>query len=165
MEQATAIPKPEEPVLFDALLLPHRSLGNRGFVLVMGIVAAFSFGVGGITFALGAWPVVGFLGLDLALVYLAFRVSFRSARAKETVRLTDRMLVIERVDAAGRVRRRVELPPYWLKVDCPEEEGPLRLISRGRAVTLGAFLAPSQRDQLAADLSAALHRLRNPRFD
>jgi len=154
----------DDPVLFDALLMPHRSLPPFGFGLLMAAISAVSF-VAGLTFYLiGAWPIVGFLGLDVLLVYVAFRVSFRRMRAFETLRLTERVLVFERVNPAGE-RRRWTFQPYWLRVefdDPPQHGSQLRLRSHGRAVTIGAFLAPPERQDLAAALRTALHKLRNP---
>src|SRR5437588_1476045 len=72
---APTAPATPEPALFSALLTPHRSLSSAGFFVVMGLIAGISF-VGGVVFLIaGAWPVIGFLGLDVALEYWAFRRS------------------------------------------------------------------------------------------
>ena len=88
-------------ILFDAVLSPHRSLSPRGFALLMAAICAFSFAAGLGFFLAGAWPVVGFLGVDVALVYFAFRVNYRRARMYETLRLTHDGLVVERIDHWG----------------------------------------------------------------
>ncbi len=95
----------EEEVLFDAELTPHRSLSPEGFFLLMALIGLISFAAGALFFVVGAWPVVGFLGLDLLLIYLAFRASYRSGRAYETLRLTRRDLTLKRVDSWGRAQR------------------------------------------------------------
>jgi uncharacterized membrane protein len=74
--------------LFDAVLSPHRSLGPRGFVVLMGGIAAISFTIGMVFLIAGAWPIFGFYGLDAALIYWAFRANYRSGRARERLRLT-----------------------------------------------------------------------------
>ena len=71
------------PKTWQAVLTPYRSLSRRGFILVMSLIAAINLVVGGMFYAIGAWPVVGFLGLDVLLVYWAFRVNYRSAAAFE----------------------------------------------------------------------------------
>lgn len=157
----------DDPVLFDALLMPHRSLPPLGFALLMTGISLVSFGAGLTFYLIGAWPIVGFLGLDVLLVYVAFRVSFRRMRAFETLRLTEQILVFERVSPAG-VRRRWTFQPYWLRVEFdnpPEHGSQLRLRSHGRAVTVGAFLALPERQNLAAALRAALDKLKNPLFE
>ena len=156
----------EAPVLFDVLLMPNRSLPPLGFALLMAAVSLLSFGAGLAFYVIGAWPVVGFLGLDVALIYIAFRVSFRRMRAFETLRLTEHALVFERVSPGG-VRRRWTFQPYWLRAEYdepPHHGSQLRLRSHGRAVTVGAFLAPPERHDLATALRGALHRLTNPVF-
>jgi uncharacterized membrane protein len=163
----TVAATPADGVLFDALLTPNRSLPPLGFALLMGAISLISFGAGLTFYLIGAWPIVGFFGLDVLLVYIAFRVSFRRLRAFETLRLTEQVLVFERVTPAG-VRRRWTFQPYWLRVefdDPPHHGSQLRLRSHGRAVTVGAFLAPPERQDLATALRAALHRLRHPVFE
>src|ERR1700748_3247137 len=92
-----------EPTLFSAIITPHRSLSSTGFLLVMALVGSLSF-IGGMFFYLmGAWPVVGFLGLDVALVYWAFRANYRAAAAFEEVTVTPSELKVRRVSHRGEV--------------------------------------------------------------
>ena len=152
----------EEEVLFDAELTPHRSLPPEGFVLLMGLIGLISFAAGAMFFVVGAWPVVGFLGLDLLLIYLAFRASYRSGRAYETLRLTRRDLTLKRVDSWGRAQR-WQLPSTWLQVlidDTPPHQSRLTLRSHGRSLIVGSFLTPEERVDLARALRRALARAR-----
>lgn len=152
----------QETVFFDATLSPFRSLPHRGFFWVMAILAAIGF-CSGIGFVLaGAWPVTGFFGLDVAFLYLAFRLSYRSARQTETVRLTEHALDIERIGIRGD-ERRWRFEPFWLRVVFEErEEGQNRLLltSHGKSLALGTFLSSPERRSLAEGLSAALARWR-----
>lgn len=155
------------PVLFEVMLTPNRSLPPLGFALLMGAISVVSFGAGMAFYLIGAWPVVGFLGLDVLLVYIAFKVSFYRMRAFETLQLTEQALVYERVNPAG-VRKRWTFQPFWLRVefdDPPNHGSQLRLRSHGHAITVGAFLAPPERQDLAAALRDALHKARTPTFD
>ena len=78
---------PPEPAIFSALITPHRSLGSTGFLMLMLLVGGISF-VAGLVFVIaGAWPVMGFFGLDVLLIYWAFRVNYRRARAYELARM------------------------------------------------------------------------------
>lgn len=156
-----ADPSPSEPG-FDIVLRPHRSLTPAGFAAVMGILVVWSF-AGGIVFWLsGAWPIIGFLGIDIGLVYWAFRASYGQGRAAERLRLADGTLTVWRVDKRG-AEERFAFPCYWLRVTLEEDRngpGQLILSSHGRHVTVGNFLAPDQRAELARELAAALRRTR-----
>jgi uncharacterized membrane protein len=146
-----------EQVFFDATLRPFRSLNPRGFFWVMAILAGASF-IAGIAFVIaGAWPVTGFFGLDVALVYLAFRLSYRSARQTETVRLTESALEVERIGVRGE-RRHWRLQPFWLRIEfeeIDEDQNRLVLASHGRSLALGTFLSPPERRGLALALKEA----------
>ncbi|HEY1505251.1 MAG TPA: DUF2244 domain-containing protein [Stellaceae bacterium] len=154
---------PSDEVIFAATVAPYRSLPPRSLVWIMLGLAAFGF-CSGIGFVLaGAWPVTGFFGLDIALLYLAFRLSYRSARQRESLRLTQRALDIERIDVHGE-RQRWQFEPSWLRVTIDENalgRGRLLLSSHGTAVGLGAFLDAEGRRRLAEDLKAALRRWRD----
>lgn len=149
-------------VYFDAVLRPHRSLGPGGFAIVMAVATAFGFTIG-ITFMLaGAWPVFGFCGLEILLLYIAFRLNYRSGRRYERIRLTDDGLQVRCYGPKGEVAR-WEIEPNWLRVDI-DESAPrtsrLTLSSHGRSVTIGRFLPPAERIEVAHALRAALERYR-----
>lgn len=143
---------------FDAVLLPHRSLGQGGFLWLMGAISLASFAAGLYFASLGAWPVFGFFGLDVGLIWVAFRANYRAAAAFERIRLTDRHLTIEQVPARGRARsHRVE--PAWVRVemdDPPDHDSELAIASHGRRLVFGRFLTPGERLDLARALRRAL---------
>jgi len=151
-----------KPVFFERVLWPHRSLPPRGFRLLMLGLGVLSLLVGIIFVAVGAWPVCGFFGLDVALLYLAFRLSYRSARQRETLRLADDRFTVERVDIYG-ARRLWLFQPFWLRVVLEErrdESNRLLLASHGKSIVIGDFLAPPVRRDLAATLRDVLSRWR-----
>lgn len=152
------------PVWFDAALYPHRSLSARGFFLLMAALSAVSFTAGMIFVLKGAWPVLGFFGLDVALVYWAFRVNYRRAEIEEIVRLDDTALTVARHDRNG--VQEWTFQPYWVRVELdggPWDDNRLRLTSHGRDLYIGDFLTAPERIDLAAALREALARQRaNP---
>lgn len=151
----------EPTALLDLVLRPHRSLSPLGFWIIMTVIAAFSF-FGGIVFWLaGAWPVIGFLGIDVVLVYIAFKASYATGRAYERVRLSPASLTVERVHASGR-REAFALQPHWLRVELDEDQPGLCLTSHGRSLTIATFLPPDERVEVADVISAALRKLREP---
>jgi uncharacterized membrane protein len=145
-------------VLFDAILTPHRSLNGLGFAILMTVVAAVNIGLG-VSFMLqGAWPIFGFCGLDALLFYVMFRLNYRSARMFERVRLLPDELIVERHDARGGTEK-WSFQPYWLRIaidDPPEHHSQLVLSSHGRSLTIGSFLSPGERSDLAKALRQAL---------
>ena len=153
-----------ESPLFDAVLTPYRSLTPAGFHAVMAVFVVGSFTIGLAFWLLGAWPVVGFCGLDIALLQLAFRLNYRSARMAEEIRLTRRLLVVKKITASGQAIE-TGFNPYWarLEVDCHPAIGvtALRIASHGRRLDIARFLGPRERETFAAALGAALAKARN----
>jgi uncharacterized membrane protein len=154
--------------LFSARLDPHRSMTVRGSAIVIGAYALLSALFSLPFFLIGAWPIVGFLGLDVLLLFLAFRFSFRSARAYEQVVLSSIELMFARVSARG-ARREWRFNPIWVRLERVEDEEygmrQLAIASRGERVEIGAFLGPEQKEALATDLSRALAEARRgPRY-
>ncbi len=163
---AAPLPASEEagPLYFDATLSPHRSLSPRGFLILMSAIAGCGFAVGTGFALMGAWPVFGFAGLEVLLVYVAFRLNYRAARAHERLRLTPGWLEIARVDWNGRARL-YRLEPAWLSIELDrpvEQDTPLLLRSRGAVAEIGRFLTPEERLEVAEALAAALARLKSP---
>ena len=130
----------------------------------MAAVVVISFTAGVAFMMMGAWPVFGFFGLDAALVFLAFKINYRSARMYETVRLTEEKLTVVRVNSSGRVQR-WSFQPYWLRInmdDPPREDSKLVLTSHGKSLVIGSFLSPDERIEFARALESELHKLREP---
>ena len=154
--------KPDDRVLFEAVVYPHRSLSKFGFLLVMGLMAVCSFTLGTAFYLAGAWPVLGFFGLDILLIYGAFKLSYRAARVVETVALTEDTLMVRRVSPRGRVSSWT-FQPFWVQVKIEEDatvDSRLVLSSHGRHVALGDFLLHEERVALAKELRGALAPLK-----
>jgi len=148
-----------EPTLFSAIITPHRSLGRAGFLAVMLAIGAISFAAGLMFLIMGAWPVLGFLGLDVALVYWAFRASFRAAAAFEEVTVTASQLRVRKVSHRGEVAEWA-LNPLWVRLvrETHEDYGLTRLflVSHGRKLPIAGFLSPKERESFAAALATAI---------
>jgi uncharacterized membrane protein len=152
-------PELDQPELFSARLTPHRSLNRTGFLVLMTFITVISFAAGVLFWWIGAWPVFGFFGLDVLVIYWAFRINFRSARAFEEISVTPSELRVRRVSHRGHVMEWV-LNPLWVQLDqkTHAEFGieRLYLISRGRRVSIGSFLGPDEKASFAKALLAAL---------
>jgi uncharacterized membrane protein len=148
-----------EPTLFSAIITPHRSLGGLGFFILMGVVSAVSFVAGMVFLIMGAWPVFGFFGLDVLLIYWAFRINYRRALAYEEVMVTATELRVRKVSHRGKVAEWT-LNPLWVRLDrdAHAEFGIERLflVSRGRKLPIAGFLSPPEKQSFAAALGAAI---------
>ncbi len=155
---ASPLPRP----FFERVLLPHRSLPSRGFHVMMLVLGGISLAVGIGFVSIGAWPVVGFFGLDVALIYVAFRLNYRSARRSEILRLAGDAFSVERISVRGE-RRTWRFQPFWLRVVLEERDpdrNRLFVASHGRFLAIGDFLAPAARRELAATIREALQHWR-----
>lgn len=155
---------PEQaPELFSALLTPHRSLNRTGFLLVMTFVSAVSFAAGLAFLLMGAWPVLGFFGLDVLALYWAFRINFRRARASEEILVTPSELRLRRISHRGQVMEFV-LNPLWVQLDrkTHAEYGieKLYLVSKGRRIAIAGFLSSDEKASFANALAVALQAAR-----
>lgn len=148
----------QEPGNFRAVLAPHRSLSAHGFLLLMGSISVVSFAAGIVFYAIGALPVAGFLGLDVALIYFAFKLNYRSGRLRETVELMPDVLTVTRMHPSGR-KEHFAFNPYWVRVELIEARDghtDLTLRLHDRAVSFGRFLTDEERRDLATTLNGAL---------
>jgi uncharacterized membrane protein len=118
-----------------------------------------SFAAGTAFWLKGAWPVFGFFGLDVLVIYWAFRINFRRASASEEITVTPSELRVRRVSHRGHVVEWV-LNPLWVQLDqkVHAEFGieRLYLVSRGRRVSIGGFLGADEKASFAKALMAAL---------
>jgi uncharacterized membrane protein len=149
---------------FAAILTPHRSLGPKGFAVLMTAVCLVSFGTGLLFYLIGAWPVVGFMGLDLALIYIAFKLNYRAARLYEAVDLTPGALTVTRVQPSGKAES-WSFNPYWVKLKLEDRIGrssELSIASHGRRLVFATFLTDPEREDFAHALDAALSAAKGP---
>lgn len=145
---------------WQATLTPHRSLTRQGFLAVMILVVVVNLVVGGLFMALGAWPVAGFAGLDILIIWWAFRANFADARQMERISVTEHELVLDRV-RKDRQQDQQRFVRRWVRVELEEDRdreliGRLMIVSGSRRVSIGDFLAPEERKTLAAALKSAL---------
>lgn len=163
MTSADTTPSPTPArIFFERVLLPYRSLPPRGFNILMLVLGLISVTVSIIFVTVGAWPVCGFFGLDVLLVYVAFRLSYRSARQRETLRLAEEEFTVERVGIRGD-RHSWRFQPFWLRVvyeERPDQTNRLAITSHGRSLTIGTFLPAPVRREVAGALRDALARWR-----
>ena len=158
---------PYPGAVFEAVIIPHRSLTRTGLRWLVGFICLLSTLVSLGFFYLGAWPVMGFNGAEIALAVVLLRRNARASRASEMLLLTEEGLRVVRTDVAG---RRVErcLQSAWLRAELEERAGrvpALWLSDRGGRMEVGAALGEAEKRDLAVALAMALYRHRNPTFN
>ncbi|HUN12258.1 MAG TPA: DUF2244 domain-containing protein, partial [Rhabdaerophilum sp.] len=160
----TNAPAEADAPFFQALLTPHRSLGRQGFLVLMATLTAGWLITGLFFLAHGAWPVFGFFGLDVLLLYVAFRMNYRAARAREEVSVSRTALDIRKVAPSGRAEEH-RFNPFWARFEIARhpEIGitDMAVAAQGRAVQIGSFLNPDDRETFATAFGNALSQARN----
>jgi len=150
---------------------PHRSLSPKGFAIVMGVLAGLLFIIGLGFFLAGAWPVIGFLGLELLVVWGAFKLNYRAARHRETIHTTVENVTVESQTPAGK-RAQKSFPLGWLRVTLSPQDEPavksrqqqkIILSSHGETTEIGKFLHPAEKAGLSRDIDAMISRARATR--
>jgi uncharacterized membrane protein len=159
---------PADSTLFAASIRAHRSLGREGARLVITLVAVAGV-ISSIPFAIaGAWPVAGYFGLDVLLLYIAFRVNDRRAEECEEVRLTYVELLLRRV-GGPRPPAEWRFNPAWVRLERSEDAEfglqRLAIVSRDARVDVARPLSPAERAEFAQAFEAGLvEAKRGPRF-
>ena len=160
---ARQAPRGPRPKPFRAVLTPHRSLSPNGFLIVMGVLGIGSFATSVVFALMGAWPVFGFFAIDVAIVYFALKLNYRSGRIIETVEVVPESLTVTRVHPSGRSEA-FAFNPFRVRVLLSEGQSgqnQLQLAGRGEDVTLGAFLTDAERLNFAASLQQEIIKQRN----
>jgi uncharacterized membrane protein len=161
----------QEPVLERLTIWPHRSLSKKGFAIFMAILGGLLFAIGLGFFLAGAWPVIGFLGLELLVVWGAFKLNYRAARRRETIETTTDSITVQKTTVDG-TSKTVNFPLGWLRVRLSPEKQPdpetgqqqrVYLTSHGVETEIGAFLHPAEKPALKQEVHKMVSRSRNMR--
>lgn len=150
--------------VFHAVLTPHRSIGSLGIRWVVGIYAVLAAIPALYFFFAGAWPVIGFLGLDALALWWALRASKSKEKDFEEIVLWPDRLQIRRVNFTGKQFLQT-VNPFWFRLhlarDHDDQITNIRLISRQNSFEIGAFLPPDEKTMFARSFGNALARSRS----
>jgi uncharacterized membrane protein len=141
-------------------LTPHRSMTREGFVALMVLFVAINFAGGLLFMVAGAWPVTGFMGIDVLLLWYAIHRNFVSGRKAERIHIAGDVVTLERFSSIGSAEK-LEFNRRWLKVELEFDEareivGRLLLSYRGVLTEVGGFLGAEERQSLSKALRRAL---------
>ena len=140
-------------------VLPYRSLSKKGFKYLMIWVTSIFLGIGIFFWKIGAWPVFGFLGLDVLMLYYAFKINYKSGEIFENLRLLDKKFEITRCFPSGK-QQTWDLEPYWLKAEITGERNNKNLIikSKEKIVLVGSFLNINDKKKLLKKIEEAIEK-------
>jgi uncharacterized membrane protein len=152
--------------IFEAFIVPHRSLTRKGSLVVVAAMMALTSAVATRSWLLGAWPVAAFSLLEGPLIVLLLVINLRRARASELIMLNLQEFTVIQTDSVG-LHKKISLPSAWLRVDLTVDRQSSRVMLRsgGHGCEVGSFLHDPDKLSLFEALRDALHRVRNPRFD
>ena len=146
--------------LYEISLYPYRSLNKTGFFILMFSLGFVSFVAGIIFMIKGAWPVFGFFGLDVLLVYIFFKINFKSGKKKEILILTKNQLIIEFYNSK-KISKTYYLDAHWLQIRLSKlknEMSKLKISSKNKSIIIGSFLRYQEKIDVVKSLKKALKK-------
>lgn len=149
--------------VFSAELHPYRSLGRNGHRIFFLIAGALSVAHMAVFMISGAWPVVMFFGADFLILFGAFWLNNRAARAKEIVSLSRTSISIRKITPSG-TETEYAFNPFWARflVSRKAKIGitAMHVRGNGRETDVGTFLPLDDRERFASAFSGALARVK-----
>ena len=149
----------------DAVITPHRSLSQRGFIVLIGVVTFCNCVSSAVFVYYGAMLVPVFMALDVLAVIVAFAVSFAGVRRIERVTITARDVVVTH-EAPNWSKVVWESPTAFTRVSIEKDEDRtigLRLALSGKDVAVAQALSPGERAAFARALEQAIWEARRER--
>ena len=146
---------PTSPIIDIITLWPHRSLSQKGFAILLVMLGSLAIAIGLGFFLIGAWPVIGFMGLELGVLYIAFRLNYRDGKACEQLLIHASGIDIIRTTPKG-AQMRETLPSLWVDAQVIKQKGRrpiLQLRHHHHSYEIGAFLPPAEKKALKAEIN------------
>jgi len=140
-------------------IYPHRSLSKFGFRILMLIVTFLCLSGGLIFWMMGAWPVFGFFGLDIILIFLAFKLNYRTGKVYENIKIVSKKFRVSRSFPSGKIQV-WDLDPYWARVELIEKRNQSQLLIRSekKVVSIGSFLNSFDKKKLEKKIKESIQR-------
>jgi len=167
-------PSPLSSIFSETITIwPYRSLSPRGFAIFMAVLCALAFSIGLGFFLLGAWPVIGFLGLEILVVWAVFKMNYRAAQKRQSVTVTDKEVTVRTTHPNGKTEENA-FPTSWATVSISPSSAPdlaaryhqkITIRSHGVILPIGEFLHPAETPVLARDITDMVERARQAGID
>ncbi len=154
----------DDDICYSRVLRPHRSSSERAVKIVTGFVLCLFIPTGMVFLLVGAWPVFGFMGLEVIALILALSYNHKVGSAFEAITITDKEFRHSKVDHWGK-RKHTSFQPQWLQVRIDETSQQLIAGTHGKRVVIGKFLTDDEREELCNVLIEEIRRLGDVRFN
>jgi len=134
----------------------NNSLSTSGRRLVFVFILTVSLGIAAV-FALvfGAWPILPFAGIEMGVLYVAFRYMDRHAADYESITIRGDSVAVEVRE--GPEIRRFGFNRCWAQVVGDGARFALR--SHGREIEVGRHVCEERRVEMARDIRRELRRI------
>jgi uncharacterized membrane protein len=166
MDKSDHEKEPSDPIRQEFTLRPHRSLDLKGKYLFYGSLLASGALSNYFILKSGAWPIAIFVDLAIAGAAAGMALSTRSGKEYERIILDEREVVIKHFQPGQQNEKEFRLPHYMLKVETRcDPTGRCEAIilrARGKAVEIGNFLPPDEKQEVADALRQSIKNLSNP---
>ena len=147
----------------DIKIYRNQSLTTRGLYILMFFITIPASYLGISFYVLGAWPVLGFMGFEILLIYIAFKILFYNNKFYEHIILDSEKLNIL-FKKKNKIIKKIELEPTWVQVKIEkiyENEDTLIVSSHGKKIILANYLIPEERLKLAGKIKSGLREWKN----
>ncbi len=152
-----------DDIILNIVLNPNRSLTKSTFYLIIILLLIISISVGFFFYTLGAWPVIGFFGIDILFFTLIFYFHNKSLKISERIILTKNEMIIEKIKPFGKNLIVKFAPPNWINITIKKSiynKSRLIIHSHGSAIFVGDFLTKVEKIQLADSLKNEINKFR-----
>ena len=139
-------------------LEPSKSLRPEGANLILVILGGFGLVISGSFMVFGAWPVFGFMALDVLLIYTAFQAQYRRSNRGQEITISNDKIEIKYFKA-GTCIKTILFNRYWAKLEhlnTFNRHSKLMFSSHGKFSEIGEFLSFKEKQKLVADLKPLL---------
>ena len=147
----------------DIKIYRNQSLTTRGLYILMFFITIPASYIGISFYVLGAWPVLGFMGFEILLIYIAFKILFYKNKFYEHIILDSEKLNIL-FKKKNKIIKKIELEPTWVQIKIEkiyENEDTLIVSSHGKKIILANYLIPEEWLKLAGKIKSGLREWKN----
>jgi uncharacterized membrane protein len=140
---------------FRRVIRRNNSLSSTGRLVAFALIFIVSIGIAAAFATFGAWLILPFAGLEMLVLFFAFRYMERHAADYELIEIDGDAVKVEW--SSGGAVLKGAFNRHWAQVVSNEDGSRLALRSHGRELEIGRYMNDEQRLDLARALKRRLH--------